>query len=783
MHRLTLTVLACIAAALATAPAAFAATNITVVAGGGTVNNSGAPNFTPTGPDSQVGADLINAQLNAGTDVTLDTSPDNLEAGTITVNAAISSAGTGDLTLDADDPITQSASITVGDLSVITNTLDDVVLTNALNDFGSVTTGAGLVATLQLTDQDGLSLGPLSANSSATIDAGGAVTQTGAAMVSGTVRFDVGSANDVTLTNAGNLIGALAIDSADDVDIVTTTALSLGTSVISDDLSVTAGSFIGQTGAVDIAGTATLDAGAASDITLNNVANDFTSVVIAEAHDVSLTDGSDLALGTSAVGGNLTAIATGALTQSGALTVAGTATATGQPVTLDQPGNDFAGAVRITSNGGSPAVVIDANDLTLADSTSGGALTAWAGDDLTVTGGETVAATGALRLVADNQSPAAPAIGTGGITVGTNAVLTGTGAVLLYAARRGDNAIDPTATFNASTFTPGPLFVPSAREQWGVYSPGGTATAPFTFFYKDADTSLPQAAITTPTDGATYEQGQVVNAAYSCSDNAGGSGIATCAGTVANGSPVDTATAGQKTFTVEAVDGAGNRRTTSVTYTVAAPSAAPPPPPPGGGGNPAGSAALHVNRGTIAYGGLLRLSGHMGNQPGQPMTIERRPADQSRAAQTDFRAFQQLTTGGDGGFETAFRIGTSQQFRITGPDGTSQIREIAVRPRVATLLRGANLRSGRNYTARPGEALRLALRVTPMKRQLVFRVERRGNDGEYHATQRRVVRTRRGRANISFAIAEPGTYRIRVLSFGDRLHAAGRSHPITVTTR
>ncbi len=76
------------------------------------------------------------------------------------------------------------------------------------------------------------------------------------------------------------------------------------------------------------------------------------------------------------------------------------------------------------------------------------------------------------------------------------------------------------------------------------------------------DRLAPVITITAPT-AVQYTIGQVVNAAFSCSD--GGSGVASCTGTVANGAPVDTA-AGTHTFSVTAVDNVGNTSTQSVTY-------------------------------------------------------------------------------------------------------------------------------------------------------------------------------------------------------------------------
>jgi hypothetical protein len=58
----------------------------------------------------------------------------------------------------------------------------------------------------------------------------------------------------------------------------------------------------------------------------------------------------------------------------------------------------------------------------------------------------------------------------------------------------------------------------------------------------------------------------VVNASYSCADAT--SGVATCTGSVANGSPLDTSTPGPKSFTVTATDVAGNSVTKTVNYSV-----------------------------------------------------------------------------------------------------------------------------------------------------------------------------------------------------------------------
>jgi len=82
------------------------------------------------------------------------------------------------------------------------------------------------------------------------------------------------------------------------------------------------------------------------------------------------------------------------------------------------------------------------------------------------------------------------------------------------------------------------------------------------------DLKDPDITLTTPVNGAVYQLNKVVSAAYGCADT--GSGLATCAGNVANLAPIDTASLGPKTFTVTATDAVGNASSTAVSYTVVA---------------------------------------------------------------------------------------------------------------------------------------------------------------------------------------------------------------------
>jgi hypothetical protein len=127
-----------------------------------------------------------------------------------------------------------------------------------------------------------------------------------------------------------------------------------------------------------------------------------------------------------------------------------------------------------------------------------------------------------------------------------------------------DPAWDPDANEGPSTFvTSGAgLVAGGAFTAVGPLSTEGVAVF--------GDISLPSVALTTPSDGARYTQGQHVSSRYSCSDPSGVVGIASCDGPVAPGRDIDTAVSGKYSFTVTATDADGNTSAQTATYTVIA---------------------------------------------------------------------------------------------------------------------------------------------------------------------------------------------------------------------
>lgn len=107
---------------------------------------------------------------------------------------------------------------------------------------------------------------------------------------------------------------------------------------------------------------------------------------------------------------------------------------------------------------------------------------------------------------------------------------------------------------------------PGTKYACAATSGGGTSKKSVTI---KRDATRPLATITRPVAGANYQLNQSVTASFMCSDAM--SGVAACNGTVANGIAIDTASAGTKSFSVTAVDVAGNTTTTTIAYSVTGP--------------------------------------------------------------------------------------------------------------------------------------------------------------------------------------------------------------------
>ncbi len=309
--------------------------------------------------------------------------------------------------------IGQGGAFTVAGVSTFNAGTNAITLTNAGNDFAGAVNLAG--GTTAIADANALTLGTLDTGAltavsqgalnlgSGTISGdlvattgGGAITQAGALQVSGTSRFDAGSA-DIVLTNVGNDFGGAVRLAGNDASIADSNELALGWTTLAGDLQASAGS-LSQSAAVQVGGTTSLSS-SSGDIVLDNAGNDFQgSVAIDSAGSVSLVDGNDLVVSSLQVGADSNV----SLSAAGTLTMAG--------VALD------AGMGNLSLSSGGALAVSGALSGVNVGLSAGNGLTL--GSDVTAIGGSTLSG-GAGSIVQTGGSLTTAVLGGGGATLGS----------------------------------------------------------------------------------------------------------------------------------------------------------------------------------------------------------------------------------------------------------------------------------------------------------------------------------------------------------------------------
>jgi hypothetical protein len=271
----------------------------------------------------------------------------------------------------------------------------DITLNNLANNFSTLAVSSG--SNVILADATALDLGASTVSGKLNVNTNGALTQSGALMVAGTTTLVAGSGNDITLTNASNDFSTVTVTSGRNVALTDASALDLGASTISGILDVTVRGAVSQSGALNVAGTATFAAGTSNDITLNNGANDFSTLAVTSGRNVTVQDANAVNLGASTVSGTLNVTTDGNLTQSGALVVTGltTLSAGAGDITLNNASNNFS---TVAVNGANNVTLADANTIDLGASTVSGTLNITTNGALTQSGTLTVA--GPATLVA-----------------------------------------------------------------------------------------------------------------------------------------------------------------------------------------------------------------------------------------------------------------------------------------------------------------------------------------------------------------------------------------------
>jgi hypothetical protein len=258
-------------------------------------------------------------------------------------------------------------------------------------------------------------------------------------------------------------------------------------------------------------------------------------------------------------------------------------------------------------------------------------------------------------------------------------------------------ALDPDGrSFWAQNATPGNVFrfniesgaidrgpLPTAQRAFGLCVLG-TRTAAL-------DNAAPRITLASPAANATFTQGADVRASFTCTDDVNGTGVASCAGTVANGARIDTSTVGTQTFQVNARDNAGNTASRTVTYTVAEPP--PPPAPPAAPATPPAPPAPPAAR--LVERIQVTLSSDF-DRPGARSTrltrldVKEIPAGSTLRVSCDPPGSKAcpaktLTRRNVRGtvklrsFRKAFRAGTVIQARVTKPNAVGAVKLLRIR--------------------------------------------------------------------------------------------------------
>ena len=332
--------------------------------------------------------------------------------------------------------------LSIGGIATVTTGSAAIGLDGTGNDFkGTVNLFNTGVNAVSLTDKSDLTLGTLTIGGTLTASStgsfvlgtgsvggnlivnggtsttGGAITQSaGGIAVAGTSRFTTGR-NGIVLSDANNdFIGAVSLSysgTAWPSTITDKNALKLGTTTIGGSLRIESGG-LSQTGVLSVGGTTSLLASAAStDIDLSTQANLLTGAVeilrpenvrdfkltngragagaVVNLSDAETTNLRDVSVRydnaayqipslTTGSLRNITFVSKGALTQAaGGIRNSGTATFTANsPIALNDPSNDFGGAITLETTGANAISIRDQNALTLGsvsmDSSAAGTL-------------------------------------------------------------------------------------------------------------------------------------------------------------------------------------------------------------------------------------------------------------------------------------------------------------------------------------------------------------------------------------------------------------------------
>ncbi len=252
---------------------------------------------------------------------------------TLGTNNATLTTNNGSITFNS----TVDSAASAGNSLAIAAGTGDVTFSNAVGGDANGALGNLTVAGGTTLFSNTVTAGSLDITANGTITGNGNVTVTGATTLAA-------GANNITFNQTGNNFSTVQITAGNNVTLVDTDDLDLGTSNIAGTLNVTAnGDITANSGNLRVDGTTTLAANA-SDITLDQPGNNFNTLTITSGRNVTVRDEDGLNLGAitattsaGASGNTISVTATGTLQLQNAITAAdfGTITLQGSTVTAN----------------------------------------------------------------------------------------------------------------------------------------------------------------------------------------------------------------------------------------------------------------------------------------------------------------------------------------------------------------------------------------------------------------------------------------------------------------
>lgn len=333
--------------------------------------------------------DSLTINMGAGSDSLTITSLPDFNA-SLTVDGG---ASADSITLSNN--ITLGSATSNGNLSFTAETINlgANINTDAGTNHGNVT----LSGSTAINVTTGVTIDTNGAGTDGTLSVTGPISADGQ-----TLTLDVGPANNVTLNNAGNNFGTVAITTANNVTLVDTTAIVLGASTISGTLSITASGNITDSANVSVTGNATFAAGTGA-ITLGSAGEttNYGSLTFTTTGAVTIEEDSQTDLTGTLTANSLSLTSSAAIVDANgtSLTVTNDASFNGTSVTLGDNGGDTTNFGSLSFASAGAVTITEDSDMNLAGTNTAGTLILTVGSGSTITvGGTSTTATGTATL-------------------------------------------------------------------------------------------------------------------------------------------------------------------------------------------------------------------------------------------------------------------------------------------------------------------------------------------------------------------------------------------------